>query len=199
VPRYVHAHGCLANTRTSLGAPPTLVGVSEAKRQNPDAAMRARERDGLFEMVKNARAGDVRPHPEECAREKLSANSNARARVSKDGDERLPAHSCFETHRSALRRRQRLRSRRAAMLLGMRATRRRAFWPNEVTRRTPREGPTCTCGRRWSIVCGLLFTMKIPTETCGPFASAAHFGETDPTAILAKRSHCRRPRASGDP
>jgi hypothetical protein len=127
---------------------PPLVGVSEAKRQSPDAAMRARERDALFDMVKNARAGDVRPHPEECAREKLSANSNARARVSKDGDERLPAHSCFETHRSALRRRQRLRSRRAAMLLGMRATRRRAFWPNEVTRRTPREGAT------WRVVGG---------------------------------------------
>jgi hypothetical protein len=30
---------------------PPLVGVSEAKRQSPDAAMRARERDGLFDMV----------------------------------------------------------------------------------------------------------------------------------------------------
>jgi hypothetical protein len=75
-------------------------GVSEAKSQSPDAAMRARERDdvrrrqgyggpghlpaeaskagGLFEMVKNA-AGDVRPHPEERAREKRSSDSNARA------------------------------------------------------------------------------------------------------------------------
>jgi hypothetical protein len=33
---------------------PPLDWVSEAKMQNPDAAMRARERDGLFEMVKNA-------------------------------------------------------------------------------------------------------------------------------------------------
>jgi hypothetical protein len=40
--------------------------VSEAKRQSPDAAMRARERDGLFDMVKNA-AGDARPHLEERA------------------------------------------------------------------------------------------------------------------------------------
>ena len=32
---------------------PPLKGVSEAKRQNPDAAMRARERGGLFDMVKN--------------------------------------------------------------------------------------------------------------------------------------------------
>ncbi len=37
----------------------------------------------------------------------------------------------------------------------------------------PREEPTCTCGRRGSIVCGLLFTMKIPTQACEPFASAA--------------------------
>jgi hypothetical protein len=36
-----------------------------------------------------------------------------------------------------------------------------------------REEPTCTCGRRGSIVCGLLFTMKIPTQACEPFASAA--------------------------
>jgi hypothetical protein len=42
------------------------IGVSEAKRQSPDAAMRARERDGLFDMVKNA-AGDARPHLEERA------------------------------------------------------------------------------------------------------------------------------------
>jgi hypothetical protein len=30
---------------------PPLDGVSEAKRQSPDAAMRARERDGLFDIV----------------------------------------------------------------------------------------------------------------------------------------------------
>jgi hypothetical protein len=52
---------------------------------------------------------------------KASANSNARARVSKDEDEPLHAPSCFETHRSALRRWKHLRSRRAAMLLSMRA------------------------------------------------------------------------------
>ncbi len=109
---------------------PPLVGVSEAKRQSPDAAMRARERDGLFDMVKNA-ASDGRPHPEERACDKGCANANLRARVSKDEDEPLRAPSCFETHRSAVRRRQRLRSRRAAMLLSMRARRRRAFWPNE--------------------------------------------------------------------
>ncbi len=47
--------------------------------------MRARERDGLFEMVKNA-AGDVRPHPEERACGELLQTRNERARVSKDED-----------------------------------------------------------------------------------------------------------------
>ena len=39
------------------------------------------------------------------------ANSNARARVSKDEDERLGLPSCFETHRSALGLGRRLRAR----------------------------------------------------------------------------------------
>ena len=44
-------HGCLARTRTFLGAPPTpRFGVSEATMQNPDANA-SRERDGLFDMV----------------------------------------------------------------------------------------------------------------------------------------------------
>jgi hypothetical protein len=92
--------------------------------------MRARERDGLFDMVKNA-ASDARPRPEERAREKLSANSNARARVWKDEDEPVGAPSCFETHRSAVRLCRHLRSRHAAMLLSMRAGKHCAFWRNE--------------------------------------------------------------------
>jgi hypothetical protein len=36
--------------------------------------------------------------------------------------------------------------------------------------------PTCTCGRRRSIVSGLLFTMKIATPTCEPSARAAVMG-----------------------
>jgi hypothetical protein len=44
---------------------------------------------------------------------------------------RWVAPSCFETHRSALLRWQRLRSRCTAMLLSMRAGERCAFWPNE--------------------------------------------------------------------
>jgi hypothetical protein len=52
--------------------------------------MRARERDGLFDMVKNA-ASDGRPHPEERACESRSSNSNVRARVAKEEDEPLHA------------------------------------------------------------------------------------------------------------
>jgi hypothetical protein len=62
-------------------------------------------------MVKNAPAGEARPHPEERARENCSSNSNARARVSKDEDEPLHTPSCFETHRSAAN----LRSMRAPL------------------------------------------------------------------------------------
>ena len=84
-------------------------------------------------MVSSA-ARDVRPHSEERGCGRRSANSNARARVSKDGDERLGSPSCFETHRSAFGLRKRLRSRRAAMLLSMRERGRRAFWRNEAKR-----------------------------------------------------------------
>ena len=52
-----------------------------------------------------------KPHPEE-----------ARSAVSKDEDERLRARSCFETHRSAVRQWNDLRSRHAATLLSMRAS-----------------------------------------------------------------------------
>jgi hypothetical protein len=40
------------NKKAPVGAPPTLrFGVSEGKMQSPDAEMRARERDALFEIV----------------------------------------------------------------------------------------------------------------------------------------------------
>src|SRR5205807_7372400 len=95
------SHGCSAeHPNVSRRSAHPSTGVSEAKRQSPDAEMRARERDGLFEMVKNA-ASDARPHPEERARRRSSTNSNARTRVSKDEDEPAGAPSCFETHRSA--------------------------------------------------------------------------------------------------
>src|SRR5260370_39225938 len=41
VPRHVHAHGCLASTRTTLGAPPPLkFGVAKPKLQTPRAHTR---------------------------------------------------------------------------------------------------------------------------------------------------------------
>jgi hypothetical protein len=52
VPRYVHAHGCSAeHPNVSRRSAHLSMGVSEAKRQSPDADMRARERDGLFDIV----------------------------------------------------------------------------------------------------------------------------------------------------
>jgi len=59
--------GVPPSTRTSLGAPPTLIGVSEARMQNPGAkTRRGNEEDWLFDIViwTDARA---RPHPEERA------------------------------------------------------------------------------------------------------------------------------------
>jgi hypothetical protein len=95
-------------------------------------------------------ARDVRPHPEERACRRRSANLQARARVSKDGDERLGSPSCFETRRSAFGLRKRLRSRRAATLLSMRARAGRAFWRNEANRRERTQqftwGPMITAG-----------------------------------------------------
>jgi hypothetical protein len=88
---------------------------------------------------------DARPHPEERAYRASAGNSNAGTHVSKDGDARVRAPSCFETHRSAANLRS-MRAPCAAMLLSMRATVRSAFWPNEANRQRGREGPTCGCG-----------------------------------------------------
>src|SRR5262249_51798964 len=110
-----------------------------------------------------------RPHPEERACRKGCANSNGRARVSRDEDgtrsrvyprsAELNAQvgysrlgwawpSCFETHRSAFGLWKCLRSRSAATLLRMRATVRGAFW--QAKRQRGREEPTCGCGKRSS-------------------------------------------------
>src|SRR5262249_60333587 len=63
----------------------------------------------------NCEVRDARPHPEERACRRRSANSNVRTRVSKDEDEQVHAPSCFETHRSAtMLGRRRARSRRDA-------------------------------------------------------------------------------------
>jgi hypothetical protein len=69
-------------------------------------------------ILRSAHAEDV---PQTCRRVRASRRMRT--------DTAWP--SCFETHRSALRLRKRLRSRRAAMLLSMRGRGRRAFWRNE--------------------------------------------------------------------
>src|SRR5262249_13898998 len=89
-------NGCRC-TRTTLGAPHTLIGGERSKVANLGRGKRAAGRRKAVCMESSAvRAG--RPHPEERACRKSSANSNARARVSKDEDERLGSPSCFETH-----------------------------------------------------------------------------------------------------
>jgi len=80
----------------------------------------------------NCAVRDARPHPEERACRRGSANLQARARVSKDEDVRLGSPSCFEMHRSARPLWRRLRSRCAAMLLSTRARGRGAYPPNEA-------------------------------------------------------------------
>src|SRR5262249_48078915 len=105
--------GVPPSTRTFLGAPPTPHSGERSKRcKSPGAENAPRERDGLFDMV-NCEVRDARPHPEERACRRRSANSNLRTRVSKDEDEQVHSPSCFETHRSATmlgRRRARSRS-----------------------------------------------------------------------------------------
>jgi hypothetical protein len=61
---------------------------------------RGNEQDWLFDIVRRMTRA-LRRHPEERACEILAPNANARARVSKDEDERVDAPSCFETPRIA--------------------------------------------------------------------------------------------------
>src|SRR5215831_12957898 len=112
-------HGCSAeHPNVSRRSAHPSFRVSAATMQTPGAENAPRERDGLFEIVSCERR-DARPHPEERARRKASANSEgpcacleglilrsahpgklpqtpkARARVSKDGDDPVHAPSCF--------------------------------------------------------------------------------------------------------
>jgi hypothetical protein len=91
---------------------------------------RGNEQDWLFDIVRRMTRA-LRPHPEERACEILAPNANARARVSKDADERLDAPSCFETPRSADELARVCVSLRAARLLSMTASEDGAFWPSK--------------------------------------------------------------------
>jgi hypothetical protein len=89
-------NGCCC-TRTSLGALLPSVRGDRSKRCKARAQKTRRGNEEVrFEMV------GCRPHPEERACRRRSANSNVRMRVSKDEDEALLAPSCFETHRGVL-------------------------------------------------------------------------------------------------
>src|SRR5215831_4728432 len=141
-------NGCRC-TRTTLGAPPTLIRGERSKVANLGRGKRAAGRRKAVCMESSAvRAG--RPHPEERACRKSSANSNARARVSKD-EERAIGFALMLRDAS-----QRIWAVEAPALLSMRAgaTHHPAAVQNE---------------RRLSfIVCGLLFTMTFATRTCRP-------------------------------
>ena len=170
------------------------MGVGEAKEAKPGRsnAGAGTRRCALFDIVKwttnrlgeepRARHALIRPHPEEHACSSVSTNGTC-VRASRTV---RAAPSCFETpRRSALKICVRGPK---ARLLSMRAGEGGASWRNEATVRE-RDGrdceePTCACGRRWSIACALFFTMKVPTQTCGPFASAAHFGQTNPIPLI---------------
>src|SRR6266550_88748 len=124
-------------------------------------------------ILRRRAAPSRRPHPEE-----------ARSAVSKDEDGPLHAPSCFETHRSALGLWKHLRSRRAAMLLSMRAGERCAFWPNKPDDHFGQTKPNGSVGaadqpaavrneRRPSVpVSGLFFTGNAATATCLAFSRA---------------------------
>ena len=90
-------HGCLARTRTFLGAPPTpRFGVSEATMQNPGANA-PRERDGLFDIVRWESAnGGGEPRTRVILRTRIEGFASS-ARL----EGRRCTSSCFETHRSA--------------------------------------------------------------------------------------------------
>src|SRR5919201_798507 len=94
---------------------------------------------------------DPRPHPEERARRKGAAESNGRARVSKDEDERLY---------SALMLRDASQRLSAVDTIAFAS---RCDAPQHEGEGRP---ATCACDGRGSIVSALLFTMKIPTCAC---------------------------------
>jgi hypothetical protein len=155
---------------------PPLKGVSEAKRQSPDAAMRARERDGLFDIV-SWFSRDVlilrSAHAERVPQTRTRVRASRRMRTNHC------VRPCFETHRSAPSVRMHLR--RAARLLSMRARRAAHFGQTNpgvilakrsqarvcVSGRSEGQPPAVRNDRRLrSIVSALLFTMGFATRTC---------------------------------
>jgi hypothetical protein len=123
LPRHVQAPRVFrrAPERFSALRPPLdSGGVKERCKPRAQKRVAGTRRSGLFDIVSCLKL-DARPHPEERACERPAPHSSTRARVSKGEGGHGMQPSCFETHRSARPLWKHLRSRRAAMLLSMRA------------------------------------------------------------------------------
>ena len=148
VPRYVHAQRVPLHPNDSRrSATPRSGSVKQGCKTRAQKCA-AGTRRAVYMESSAVRA--ARPHPEERACRKSSANLNARARVSKD-EERAIGFALMLRDAS-----QRIWAVEAPALLSMRAgaTHQPAAVQNE---------------RRLSfIVCGLLFTMTFATRTCRP-------------------------------
>jgi hypothetical protein len=164
-------HGCSAeHPNVSRRSAHPQRGVSEAKRQSPDAAMRARERDGLFDMVKNA-ASDGRPH----ASRRIAAHNG--------GGRPAPVSRCNAPQL------------RAKMRDAFGRTNSSAIWPNQPKWAArvwlPNDEPSVV-GRdqRVTSYCFRLFlTMERATQVCVAWHRETHRPRviTDPAAARAWR------------
>src|SRR5262245_33683980 len=117
---------------------------------------------GITENGSATSRGLGRPHPEERACQRRSANSNVRTRVSKDEDEPVHAPSCFETHRSAT-------------TLGRRRARSRCDAPQHEGRgRTAHFGETKPMGACLLAPCGTDLRLQETTAGAGPLFPACY-------------------------
>ena len=146
VPRYVHAHGCSAEhpNDSRRSATPRSGSVKQGCKTRAQKCA-AGTRRAVYMESSAVRA--ARPHPQERACRKSSANLNARARVAKD-EERAIGFALMLRDAS-----QRIWAVEAPALLSMRAgaTHQPAAVQNERRLRF--------------IVCGLLFTMTFATRS----------------------------------
>jgi hypothetical protein len=142
--------GAAAPERLSALRPPLDPGWrSKDARTRAQKLRRGNEEDWLFDIVIWTKT-HARPHPEERACE-MVPSTRTRVRASRRMRTAAVWPSCFETHRSAARLRKELRSRRAALLLSMRAGEGAHFGETKPTPGWvlgPSEEPTCGCRKR---------------------------------------------------
>ena len=155
-------NGCLARTRTSLGAPLTLDSGWRSKVARPGRRHAPRERDGLFDIVRWDYRERFSAEPQvgtrlsvlilRSARAGAVPQNRTRARASRRMRTATAGPSCFETHRSARRPWKRLRSSCCDAPQHEGDGCAAHFWPNEAKPSVcvfdPREGPTCGCRKR---------------------------------------------------